>query len=341
MYRFKKSLQDCAPTDNYVKIAGVLADATGDIPVTPTRSEEADVGAAVISTMASLTTPGRNSKAVQQVKLNLATLVRAGGAGPSVRKALHLCRNAWTKADTRSVHLCAREMEAAFLPCTDKPRKAIPEELKIAIGKFFTKEEVSRVRPHLNREILVLSGERFCKNKTNRALPGAELRVLQFMNMTLTKAYQLFLTEHPQFTLCQRTFEYLKPVHVRCASGQVRVRCACLVHVGAQMLTDALKQAHAKQGETCRFDTAGDILRSSYCPRVAVEDPFDSLDCITRKCCKCPGMENAITIGNPASLLSPNLDLDAEQSYRVYEDVPDRKDPAKKRLTLLEVIRAY
>ena len=172
------------------------------------RGSRCGVGAAVISTMGSLTTPGRNTKAVQHAKQNLSTLVRAGGAGDNVRKALHLCRGAWNKAkaEERSVLLCASEMEAVFLPCKDKPRKAISAEAQVSIEKFFSKEEISKVRPHLNREILVVHGERVCKNIKNAALPGAELRVLQFMNMTLTKAYQLFMTENPQFPHCQRTF---------------------------------------------------------------------------------------------------------------------------------------
>ena len=140
--------------------------------------------------------------------------------------------------------------------------------------------------PHLNREILVRNGVRITHNKTNAAKDGSHLKTLQFMNMTLSKAFLMFVNKYPDWPYCQRTFEGLKPVWVRCATSTMRSRCCCLVHVEADLLVKGLKEALKKQKLAVPFSSAGEILRRTYCMKDDTQ-PFHDINCILRECSRC------------------------------------------------------
>ena len=118
--------------------------------------------------------------------------------------------------------------------------------------------------------------------------------------MTLSKAYAVFKLQYPGFTHCQRTFEGLKPVHVRCAKKEMRARCCCLVHVSTELLVNALKKVHVSQKLEAPKCSAGDLLRASYCLKREV-DPFHKVRCILRECEECPGIANVLDPKTPVS----------------------------------------
>jgi hypothetical protein len=85
-------------------------------------------------------------------------------------------------------------------------------------------KKVAKVQPHLNREVLLVNGRRVQKNGKDLALPGAKLRVPQciIMEVALSKAFEMYKDEHPNFPKCQRSFEGLKPDYV-CRATEVLV----------------------------------------------------------------------------------------------------------------------
>lgn len=108
------------------------------------------------------------------------------------------------------------------------------------------------------------------------SLPGAELRIPQYMVVTLAKAYELFKAKHPDYPHCQRSFEILRPACVYCSTQEVRHRCCCIIHVSAQLLFTALVETHKKQGLSFGMKSAGDILGASYCQ--ILDGPFHQID---------------------------------------------------------------
>ena len=137
--------------------------------------------------------------------------------------------------------------------------KAIPQLWKDKVTNFFVSEEVSLVVPHLNGTILVLDGKRVQRNKKSELIPGDQVKCLQFMNMTLTKAFELW-------PYSQRSFEGLKPVWVRSANPNMRSRCCCRTHVEAQMKIDGLlREVKRQKLEWNGSKTIGDLLHLTYC----------------------------------------------------------------------------
>jgi len=66
-----------------------------------------------------------------------------------------------------------------------------------------------------------------------------EPRVKHFIDMTQTKIYEIFKTEHTQFNLCQRSFQKCKPWYIRiCTNCNT---CCCRYHVESKYYYDTYK----------------------------------------------------------------------------------------------------
>ena len=99
----------------------------------------------------------------------------------------------------------------------------------------------------------------------------------------MSKAFETFKSKNLEFPYSQRTFEMLWPPHVQLSNNDTRARFCCLIHVAADLLVTALKEAHKRQGLETTLKTAGGMLRFSYCD-ICNDAPFHKKEYILRYC---------------------------------------------------------
>lgn len=96
--------------------------------------------------------------------------------------------------------------------------------------------------PDLRENIIVKDGKRVYKTKKNKADNDAEIMSVRYLSTTLSEAFALFKSEHPNFPHSQRMFEKLRPAEVRCFKLEMRAKCCCKVHTNVQFKVDALNK---------------------------------------------------------------------------------------------------
>ena len=151
-----------------------------------------------------------------------------------------------------------------------KPR---PEYVK-KVSSFYNKDHISRTLPYkkLTKKIKDQNG-------------NYERVAIRVMEITLRKAYQLFVQEHPEVKICRCQFETLRPKNICLKSNAKRLVCCCVYHTNIEYSRKPLNNLLV----VSRKDTL--LQNNDQLTSIILCDP-NSFKCVFGLCSECKLFSN-------------------------------------------------
>ena len=144
-----------------------------------------------------------------------------------------------------------------------------PTETRKKVEEFYNHDCISRQLPYKNLT---------CRMKVYKE---DYMRVtVQVMEVTLKKAYNTFINEHPGVKIGRRSFESLRPknIHLRCYAQ--RLQCCCTYHTNMDYIRKAINSLFTKNNKPNPFPNNDVLISSALCEQ-------NSIKCILQCCEKC------------------------------------------------------
>ena len=205
----------------------------------------------------------KNSNCTRQ--LVLSNVVKRAGSWQEARKFNR--QLSWTslvKASEKDIDQLINHYKTVPMK-TKKP----PTETMRKVFEFYDRDEISRQLPY--------------KNMTRKIKDhlGVYHRVpMRVMEVTLRNSYMQFKEENPTVKIGRRTFEQLRPKHIRLRRFAQRLQCCCTYHTNINYLRRAVNNIYQKNKQQPPFGDNDALMSSSLCSP-------NSIRCIMRICNEC------------------------------------------------------
>ena len=144
-----------------------------------------------------------------------------------------------------------------------------PTETRKKVEEFYNHDCISRQLPYKNLT---------CRMKVYKE--DYMTVTVQVMEVTLKKAYNTFINEHPGVKIGRRSFESLRPknIHLRCYAQ--RLQCCCTYHTNMDYIRKAINSLFTKNNKPNPFPNNDLLISSALCEQ-------NSIKCILQCCEKC------------------------------------------------------
>ena len=154
-----------------------------------------------------------------------------------------------------------------------------PTETVKKVTDFYNRDTISRQLPYKNliRKI--------------KDYMGVYHRVpVRVMEVTLEKAYDTFLSDHPDMKIGRRTFKSLHPKNIRLRRYAQRLQCCCTYHTNIEYVRKFINMLCQRNDKESPFPNNETLISSALCEQ-------NSLKCIVRFCQSCENFPKIDELG--------------------------------------------